>query len=260
MTFVHCQSPRWFYGILGERALHVFYNLFLALIVGILNVFPHFKVKLIGIAVFKRHFHIVVIQLTHLANGAVDPTAVFVVANENDLCPFFKHELFGRRQVVVWKRAFNQTTEVVLLGFECLHMLVVDGINGVAASSQSHDKAAAVSILRIASRIKQGKVGLCSSVNPHTVEQRNKRAVGLAVNFSQFYGHKAKVTKSKRIEKEELLIVDFENVAHFTCHNRFELKNIAHKKQLLAAKGFTHIARIYTKHLVNKVDNVGSDH
>ena len=62
------------------------------------------------------------------------------------------------------------------------------------------------------------------------------------------------------IEEEELLVVAAQYLTHVACHHRLELEYIAHKKQLLAAKGFTHVVSIDAQHLVDKVDDIGTHH
>ena len=261
LALVHCECPGWFDGNLHECSQHLFLDFLLLFIIGILHVFPHLGQYFQLGAILECDIDFIVSETGYLADCAVVPSSLLIVADKDDLGALLECEIQCRGKTVLWEIALDIAKIGEFWCLQCLHVLIVDGIHCITTSGQGNGEVVAdFLIVGVTTLIQAGYIGMGGTIDAHTVEQGDEIVVALAVDFAQLDGHQVDLPKSTRIEKEEIRVVTAQDVACVMSHNWLQLENVAHQQQLLATKGLSHITRIDAQHTVNKVDDINPHH
>ena len=170
LALVHGERPSWFDGKLRKGAQHTFNNLFFFFIVGVLHILPHFPFELVDFAILHFHFQRVVAHLIHFCQSAIHPTVILVVTNENHLCSLFQHKFLARRQFVFGKFIGDYARKCIFRSGERTHVLIVDGIHGVAPHGKRNHKLAIICKVGIVALIQLRNILRRGVIVAHTVE------------------------------------------------------------------------------------------
>ena len=92
------------------------------------------------------------------------------------------------------------------------------------------------------------------------VEYVNEERIALAIYLCQFDADQLELAEHLGIEEKGTGVEGPQQLAVFLTNHRFQLIDIAHEQELLAAKGFAHVAAIDAEHLVDEVDDVCTYH
>ena len=151
--------------------------------------------------------------------------------------------MVGCGEAVLGKIALDLAFEDMFRSLQCLHVLVIDGVNRVASCGKSNGKVIFNLLeIRVATLIQPGHVGSRGPIDSHTIQQCDEIIVTLTVNLAQLYGNQVNQFKGSRIEKEKVLVISPEDVTRVMSHDRLQLEDITHEQQLFAAEGLTHVA------------------
>ena len=92
------------------------------------------------------------------------------------------------------------------------------------------------------------------------VEYVDECRVALAVHLAQLNAYEAHLAEHVRAEKEACGVEGVEHLALVFLDDWLKLVDVAYEQELLAAEWLAHVARVYAKHLVDEVDDVGAHH
>ena len=230
-------------GVLDEHAQFLFLNFLLLFVVSVADVRPSFFLYVEFLSVFGDDVDgIVLIDARHRADGAVHPSLVGVVLDEDDLCSRLQFQFHQCREAVFRKLTLDFTFQYSRFTRKLRQFLFVDEVHRVASGGEGdvHIALAFLDFGAVAG-IQQLQVDGSGGVRSDMVEHAHECFICLSIYFSQLDGHQLDFVEDSCREEVWSGVEAVEDFPFVTLHHRLQLIHITHQQNLLASERFTHI-------------------
>ena len=195
------------------------------------------------------------------ADGAVYPTLLPVVFDEDDLRLFFdgKFQLGGQRRL--GELALDAADGDIFLSLQFRQFLFIDKIHLVAAGGEGdvHIFVSRLELGEIAG-VQDVQVPALGGIVPNLIQDRDEGLVLLPIDLAQFDRHQIYLLEDAGGEEKGAGVEEAQYFFLVGGHDRLQLENIADEKQLLPPERQTHIVGEDAEDTVHAIDDVRPNH